>query len=121
MIFEVRELPYDGSNLKLLGLIHNSENNLYRAAEKSDYKKILKYGTVTLNEDVIFAATADDIIAAENNLELSSFKQFKNYKEPILIVYDVNGFEKLNNSQWKFKDTKNKRKYLKQFIFIKTQ
>ena len=132
MLIEIRELPYDGANLKLLGLIHK-ENNLYRACEKSDYKKIIRYGTNRAGfksgkkweesdipyEDVMFATTADDIIKAEANPELSSsFKKFQIYKEPILVIYNKDDFEKVADRQWKFKDPSNKKKSLKQIVFL---
>jgi len=131
-VFSIRELPYDGYNLKLLELVHK-EGNLYRAAEKSDIKRIFRYGTnrggykngklwENTNipfEDTVFATTCDDIIAAEaDENKSSSFKKFKIYKEPILLIYDIGGFEKIADRQWKFKDPMHKKKYLTGIVVL---
>ena len=136
-VIAIREVPYDGLNLKFLNLIHK-EGNLYRASEKFEMRRVIKYGTNrggynrggykehlkwestdTPYEDIMFATTADDIINAEQDEKLSSsFKKFKIYKEPILLVYDISGFEKIADRQWKFIDPKNKKKYLREIIIL---
>ena len=132
-IFGVRELPYDGSNLKFLGLV-DQKDNLYRASEKSEFGRVMRYGTnrggfkndkmwENTNipyEDVIFATTAEDIIEAEKEeSRSSSFKKFKIYKTPMLLIYDIKGFEKIGDRQWRFKDPANKKKYLKYIVHLK--
>ena len=128
-------IDYGGNNLKFLKRVKKQFSRyyklpvgdyLFRASEKEEIPNILKHGTDRGGypprnwestdipyEDVIFATTEQDIIEAEKDENRSSsFKKFKIIENPILLIYDIRGFEKIEDRQWRFLDPKNKRDYL---------
>lgn len=128
-------LPYRGDNLEYLKAITNLTGhfNLYRASELSDMGRVLKYGTdrggyegnkmwrntMISYEDVIFATTEQIITDAEKDPnKSSSFKKFAIIKDPVLLIYDINGFKQMNEREWLFLDTRTKLMTLKHIVIL---
>ena len=138
------EIKYNGDNLEFLKELKdkvNCDDCLFRASEIEELETISKWGTdrggypprnwefvdhgITYSnpnikyEDVIFATTEEDIINAEKDENKSSiFKKFDIIDHPILILYDIKGFEKIDDRQWLFLDPSNKKDYLRTIINV---
>jgi hypothetical protein len=130
------EIKYNGNNLEFLEEVKkqfNCENCLFRASEFEELDRILEYGTDrggyppkkwedTTNipyDCVIYATTEQDIINAEiDKTKSSSFKKFDIIENPILILYDIRGFTKIEDRQWIFLNPSDKKKYLLTIIKV---
>lgn len=128
-------IPYNGNNLeflKELKLKVNCDGCLFRASESEELLNTLKFGTDRGGyppskwedtdipyEDVIFATTEQDIIDAEfDKKRSSSFKKFSIIENPVLLLYNIKGFEKIADRQWRFLDPNNKKAYLHTIINV---
>ena len=129
------EIKYNGDNSDFLKEVKDKidcNNGLFRASEYEELHIISKWGTDRGGfppskwedteipyEDVIFATTEQDIINAEiDPNKSSSFKKFDIISNPILLIYDINGFKKIGDRQWIFLDPSNKSKYLRTIIRV---
>jgi hypothetical protein len=132
------EINYNGNNLEFLEELKSRldyidfDYCLFRASEFEEVVKILKYGTDRVGfppknwedtdipyENVIYAMTEEDIITAEiDKTKSSSFKKFDIIDNPILILYDINGFKKIGDRQWIFLEPGYKSKYLMTIIKV---
>lgn len=132
-------VKYENDNIKLLNELEQkfgSENNLYRASELSEMKRILQHGTdragydndrkwddgVTPYEDVVFGTTSEMIRTAELDSEKSSsFKKIPLIYQtdiPVILIYDLMGFQSIGDRQWLFIRPEDKLSYLKSIIIL---
>lgn len=132
---DIIHLPYNGNNIGFLNAIKalTNHHNLYRASELSELWRVIKYGTdrggfpgekkwndsEIKYEDVIYATTEQDIVAAEANSDKSSsFKKFAIIPDPVLLVYDIFGFSNVGDREWCFNNPSQKLQCLKHIVIL---
>lgn len=146
---KIIKLNYQGNNLLFLEDVIEElkERNiptskvLYRASEKENLERIIKYGTdrggftgkklwqysndtgkELLHENVIYATTEEEIRKGELEESFStSLKKFLVIEEPLLLVYDSEHFVKIREKQYAFLNPQKKHDSLLAIFIVKKE
>src|SRR3989338_4106789 len=146
MSLPIFSLPYEGSNLLFLEeVLPELEKRgippgrvLYRASEKEELRRILRFVTdrggvagekawecsgpsrrEILHENVIYATTEEDIRRGEREKEYStSFKKFAIIQNPLVLVYVTDHLKKIGDRQYLFCHPQSKKDALLAIIVL---